>query len=60
MLARYVRRHHTPKKIIGDKAKGTMTRNKLKGTCILAEFEPKNVKDALKNEILIEAMNKEI
>ena len=37
-----------------------MTRNKLKGTCLLVEFEPRNVKDALDNETWIEAMNEEI
>ena len=37
-----------------------MTRSKLKGTCLLAEFEPRSVKDALENEIWIEAMNEEI
>ena len=37
-----------------------MTRSKLKGTCLLADFEPRNVKNALENEIQIEAMNEEI
>ena len=37
-----------------------MKRSKLKGTCLLAEFEPRNVKDALENESWIEAMNEEI
>ena len=37
-----------------------MTRSKLKGTCLLAKFEPRNVKDALENESWIEAMNEEI
>ena len=37
-----------------------MTRRKLKGTCLLAEFESKNVKDALNNESWIEEMNEEI
>ena len=60
MLAKYIRRHHTPDQIIGDKSEGTMTRSKLKGTCLLADFEPRNVKDALENEIWIEAMNEEI
>ena len=36
-----------------------MMRNKLKGTCLLAEFEPRSVKDALENESWIEAMNEE-
>ena len=60
VLAKYVRRHHTPDQIIGDKSKGTMTRIKLKGTCLLADFEPRSVKYALENEIWIEAMNEEI
>ena len=50
MLTRYVRRHNAPNQIIGDKLDGTMTRNKLKGTCLLAAFEPRNVKDSLDNE----------
>ena len=37
-----------------------MTRKKLKGTCLLAEFEPKSMKDVLDNESWIEAMNEEI
>ena len=60
ILAKYVRRHHTPDQIIGDKSEGTMTRRKLKGTCLLAKFELKNIKDALDNEIWIEEMNEEI
>ena len=60
ILAKYVRRHHTPDQIIEDKSKGTMTRSKLKGTCLLVEFEPRSVKDALENESWIEAMNEEI
>ena len=60
VLAKYVRRHHAPDQIIGDKLDGTTTRRKLKGTCLLAKFEPKNVKDALENESWIEAMNEEI
>lgn len=60
VLERYVRRHHAHDYIIGDKSNGTMTRNKLKGTYFLSEFEPRSVKDALDNEIWIEAMNEEI
>ena len=37
-----------------------MTRRKLKGTCLLADFELRCVKDALENESWIEAMNEEI
>ena len=37
-----------------------MTRRKLKGTCLLANFEPRNIKDALDNESWVEAMNEEI
>ena len=59
-MAKYVRRHHAPDQIIRDKSDGTMTRSKLKGTCLLAKFEPRSVKDALENEIWIEAMNEEI
>ena len=57
MLARYVRRHHELDQIIRDKSHGTMTRSKLKGTCLLVEFEPRFINDVLDNEILIEAMN---
>ena len=35
ILEKYVRRHHAHDQIIGDKLDGTMTRNKLKGTCLL-------------------------
>ena len=34
-----------------------MTRSKLKGKCLLADFEPRSVKDALENERWIEDMN---
>ena len=37
-----------------------MTRRKLKGTCLITNFEPRSVKDALENESWIEAMNEEI
>ena len=60
MLTRYVRRHHAPDQIIGEKLDGTMTRSKLKGTCLLAKFEPRNIKDALDNESWVQAMNEEI
>ena len=60
MLERYVRRHHVPDQIIGDKSDGTMTRSKLKDTCLFADFEPRNVKDALENESWVKAMNEEI
>ena len=54
VLAKYVRRHHAPNHITRDKSYGTMTRRKLKGTCLLVEFEPRSVKDALENESWIE------
>ena len=60
VLARYVRRHFAPNQIIGDKLHRTMTRRKFKGTCLLDEFEPRNVKNALDNESWVEAMNEEI
>ena len=44
ILAIYVRRHHAIEHIIGDKIESIMTRNKLKGTCLLAEFEPRMLK----------------
>ena len=40
--------------------KGNMIRSKLKCTCLLADFEPRSVKDVLENESWIEAMNEEI
>ena len=60
VLARYVRRHHALDHIIGDKSDGTMTRNKIKGTCLLTEYKPRLVKDALDSESWIEDMNEEI
>lgn len=60
VLAEYVRRHHSADQIIGDKSEGTMTRGKLKSTCLLADFEPRNVKDALGNDSWTEAMKEEI
>ena len=60
VLAKYVRRHHTPDQIIGDKSKGTMKRSKLKDTCLLAEFEPRSFKDALENKSWIQAINRKI
>ena len=41
VLAKYVRRHHAPDQIIGDKLKGTMTRSKVKCTCLFLDFDPK-------------------
>ena len=43
VLTKYVRQHHIPSHILGDKSKGTMTRSKLKGKCLLAEFESRSV-----------------
>ena len=40
ILSKYVRRHHSTDQIIGEKYEGTMTRSKLKSTCLLADFEP--------------------
>ena len=60
VLAKYVRRHHSTDQIIGDESEGTMTISKLKSTCLLAEFEPRNIKYALANDSWIEAMNEEI
>ena len=48
VLERYARRHHAPDQIIGDKSNGTTTRRKLKGTCLLAKFELRTIKDGLK------------
>ena len=51
VLAKYVKRHHTPDQIIVDKSKGALTRSKLKDTCLLADFEPRSVKDALEIKV---------
>ena len=37
-----------------------MKRRKLKGTCLVADFEHRNVKSALDNEIWVEKINEEI
>ena len=60
VLEKYVRRHRAPDQMIGDKIEGTMTRGKLKGTCLLADFEPRNVENALNNDSWIEKMKEEI
>ena len=59
ILSKYVRRHHAPKKIIGDQIDSVVTWNKLKATCFLSEFEPRTTKDSLNHESWIEAMNEE-
>ena len=59
-MAKYVKRHHAPDQIIGDKLERTMTRSNLKDTCLHDGFEPRSVKVALENESWIEAMNEEI
>lgn len=61
VLEKYVRRNHSPRRIIGDKNGRFMTRSKLKdNTCLISEFEPRIVKDALENEDWMNAMKKEI
>ena len=56
-LAKYVRRHHAPDQVIGDKDSGVMKRKILRSdTCLLCEFDPKLMKDALNNEHLIQGM----
>ena len=60
VLAKYVRKHHAPDQIIGNKSDGTMTRRKLKGTCLLAEFKLRNIKYALDDESWVAVMNEEI
>ena len=55
ILARYVKKHHAPEQIIRDQTKGIMKMNKLKGTCLLSEFEPRTTKDALNDESWIVA-----
>lgn len=51
VLEKYVRRHHKPEQIIGDVESSIMTRRRLKdNACLLCEFEPKSIKDALDNE----------
>ncbi len=61
ILEKYIKRHHAFEKIIGDKEFGVMTRKRLRSeTCLLCDFEPKSVKDALEDKDLIQAMNEEI
>jgi hypothetical protein len=51
VLEKYVRRNHSPEKIIGDKSFGVITRSKLKeSTCLISKIELRIVK----------AMNEEI
>ena len=50
MLEKYIKRHHALDQIIRDKSEGTMTRRKLKGTCLLADFKPRNVENALNDD----------
>ena len=47
-------------RLLEKKLDGTLTRRKLKGTCLLVEFEPRNVKDGLENESWIETMKEGI
>ena len=47
ILERYVKRNYALDQIIRDKSNDIMTRNKLKGTCLLIEFEPRIIKDDL-------------
>lgn len=50
-LARYVRRHHALDQIIRNKDSQIMIGKWLRSdACVLCEFEPKLVKDALDND----------
>ena len=60
VLEKYVRRHHSADQIIGDESQGTMIRSKLKSTCLLTDFELRNIKNALENDRWIDAMNEDI
>ena len=60
ILVKYIKRHHAPDQIIGDKIEGTMIRGKSKGTCFLADFEPRNVESALNNDSWIGEIKEEI
>lgn len=61
VLARFVKRHHPENQIIGNKQVGMQMRIKSRqGTCLVCQYEPKNVKVALENEEWINAMNEEI
>ena len=56
-----MRRHHAPDQTIGDKYSRVVRRRRLKNdTCLLCEFKPEFVKDALENEDWIKEMNEEI
>lgn len=61
VLEIFVRRHHPETQIIGDRQAGMMTRSEARqGTCLVCEFEPKNVKVALENDEWVNEMKEEI
>ena len=50
-LAKYVRRHHLPEQIIGNKEAKIMTRNRIRSeTCLLRKVAPRIVSGALQND----------
>lgn len=58
ILAKCVRRHHTPSQIIRDKDSAVMTKKTLKNdTCLPREFEPRTIKDVFNDEDWIREMN---
>ena len=60
-LSKYVGRHHPSKKIIGDKEARPMTRNRITNeSCLLSKIESKIVRDALQEDDLYKAIEKEI
>ena len=53
-----MRINHVPVQIIGDKYLGFMTRKILRGDrCLLCEYDPRSIKNALENLDWIAAMN---
>ena len=60
-LSKYVKKHHPPEQIIGDKNARPMTRNRIRNeSCLLRKFEPKTVFDALQDDDWHKAMEEEI
>lgn len=60
-LLRYVRLNHSEEQIIGDKNAGVQTRRKLReNSCLISTIEPKTVKEALKDDDWVKAMNEEL
>ena len=61
MFETYVRKNHSPKKIIGERSTKVMARSKLKDIrCFISDFKPRIVEVTLENENWIDFMNEDI